>query len=652
MAKYLAELCTILVQNHLGEVSAQIFSILAEHGRLTTFAISDYADVPIRRVRSALATLLEEQLLLHYRPEDEPFTYYSINWRNAYNLARHQNIIELVADRYGDGAAQIVKNILQLGHARVGDLVDAYGLTPGSKRDSGVETTENHGTEGLNNGDAKTVSQKTNLHVTEADEFHTILGALIKDGILAKVGSRAFMPITDLQEEIEEAVIVDRFPDRKVTGPKKQKEFSSAVDKLKRKWQDDDAFDEHQDYESRGSIKRAINHAGGPSKRLKVNGNLPNGHATEPSAPKLANNLIVRVDCARCTVALRSHRLCHMAKRALGGVTGAVYDALLKAVERNDRSMRVESKTEDDADSESPPLAVASVTEIAEILDPALNLAAAIDTGNKFKHQPNGTSKSHGKNGKTKIEAMDLSVKHSYPSDSDSDEPIPNGLTAHQTRTKRHDLIEKHLALLAEHPNKFCQRSRSHGGWSINFPALTSTLITSELDTTLSSRYSKHHLRLTRMLRSIGKLEEKSIASLAMMRIKDVRELLTELQYAGIVDVQELPKDGRRQPSNTIFLWYCDEDRVRKLVVEWTYKAMARCLQRLETEREKFRTVIDKAERGDVRGAEEEKLTRGDLEALRRWREVEEQLRTQVARCDEVVAVLRDFAGGGEGLEL
>lgn len=220
---------------------------------------------------------MEEQLVLHFAAEEDAPTYYSVNWRNAYNLARHTNVVELVKDRHGEHAGQMVGNILQLGHARVGDLVDAYDLTPNSKRDSGIDTNADHMTDaGMVNGIAKTDSSKT-LLMTSTSEFHTTLRALLRSGILVKVGMRAYIPPSDLQEQMQEAVISAEFPDGKVTGPKKAHLFKLALNTLKRKWREDDAYSDLHDVGSRGAIKRPSDHFKNNNKRVKVNGELTNG---------------------------------------------------------------------------------------------------------------------------------------------------------------------------------------------------------------------------------------------------------------------------------------------------------------------------------------------------------------------------------------
>lgn len=333
-------------------------------------------------------------------------------------------------------------------------------------------------------------------------------------------------------------------------------------------------------------------------------------------------------------MAMRSRRLEQHAKRYLGGVTAAVYGALLQTLEGKTRAVHNDLPPDDDDDEESH-LPVCTISEVAEILDPTINLDASIKGLQVGKNLTNGTGKNSKKNG----------IKREL-SDSE-DEPTMNGYSGYADRAKRLSLIEAHLALLEEHNTQYCKRVRTHGSneWRVDFPALTATLVEAELDSTIQARYGKLALRVVRMLRQKGKLEEKQVASCAMMRIKDIRALLTDLQFRGVLEAQELPKDNARQPSRTLYLWFFDTFRVQQLILQQTYKAMARTLQRVPVERERYRTVIEKAERTDVKGQEHEKLEQAEKQALREWREVEERLMSQVDRMDLIVALLRDFSG-------
>lgn len=191
-------------------------------------------------------------------------------------------------DRYGAGAAKIVGNLLQLGHARIGDLAKSLDLEDPTKRDSGVECNGQRNGE----GDAKTNgSGPTPGKITTFAQFHNTIRTLLRAGFLCKFGKRNLAPAADLQAEIEEVIISEHFPDRKVTGPKKQAEFKTAVNNLKRKWRDAEEFSEHRDLDSRGAG------TGGFAKRAKINGGMSNGYGGNGAGEPVAKLPVLCCGC-------------------------------------------------------------------------------------------------------------------------------------------------------------------------------------------------------------------------------------------------------------------------------------------------------------------------------------------------------------------
>lgn len=122
-----------------------------------------------------------------------------------------------------------------------------------------------------------------------------------------------------------------------------------------------------------------------------------------------------------------------------------------------------------------------------------------------------------------------------------------------------------------------------------------------------------------------------------------MRAVLTAMNRAGFLELQEVPKGNDRQPSKTIFLWFFDVERCRRRVLDETYKTMTRVLQRIGVERERVKDTVDKSERVDVQGHEEEMMTEAEKKALEEWRAKEEQLLGELGKLDDLVAVLRDF---------
>lgn len=221
------------------------------------------------------------------------------------------------------------------------------------------------------------------------------------------------------------------------------------------------------------------------------------------------------------------------------------------------------------------------------------------------------------------------------------DDYVPGKPKKDAFNQKRINNIETHMRLLSEDPRKFL--TRRDAKYSCDYQAVTRALIQFELDNIILARFGATAKRIICILYDKGKLDEKQLGTIGLIPQKALRAKLTAMQEAGYVDTQEVPRDNSRQPSRTIYLWFFDQDRVRKLVLNDLYKGMSRLLQRIKVEQEKVHTVIDKAERTDVKGNEEKYLTKPELDALRTWRECEEKLLIQLSRQDDLVALFRDF---------
>ena len=207
--------------------------------------------------------------------------------------------------------------------------------------------------------------------------------------------------------------------------------------------------------------------------------------------------------------------------------------------------------------------------------------------------------------------------------------------------------LTQHLLLLAHHPYKFLHHLpatlSSDESWSIDTHALSKHLLINSLTRTVTARFGPLAARLVRILLQKGKLDEKTLTTLSLMNQKTMRRLLSELNGDGFIELQEVPKDTQRAPMKTMFFWFFDEERCRKRVLDMTYKTMCRLLQRISVERAKVKDTVEKSERVDVQGHEDEFLGEGEKEALAGWRVKEERLLGELGRLDDLVAVLRDF---------
>lgn len=532
---------------------------------------------------------------------------------------RAGKIVNMVQLRFGEAAAQLVSNLLQLGHARVGDLEDAYKFTknPGHAVDAEAEHINGEGMP----------AQRGPKKITTPDQLHSMLCKLLESGFITRVRKSTYLSAADSHNEADALVKREQFPDGKVTGPKAKVVYEQALRDLKRKWRDagDDAVTGVK------KVPRRSNGYGPSAKRLKTNGGMANGvgsyGADDDDEVTMDKDMILKVNWEKCNVALRSHALQTLAAKSIGEVTATVYGALLELLERKcPRCYDDLAIYTDEADEESAQ-PTSTTLDITDILDPSIDLASTLDNGDEDDYDAM-------ENGDT------APVKSENPNDK-----FKGGASAFADRNQRLTLVEQHMALLAEHPRGFAQKvsTRGKGEWRVNFPALVRWMQRNEVEQVINAGHGSIATRIVRMLFAKGKLDEKQVATFSLMRQKDIRSILTEMHEAGFVEAQEVPKDNSRQPSRTLYLWYFDPDRCRQLLLSRTYKAQARLIQRMQHEKDVVSEVIQKAERLDVVGHEDEFLTPSDKQVLRTWREFEEKLLTQLARQDDLVALLRDF---------
>lgn len=172
-------------------------------------------------------------------------------------------------DRFGAAAGGIISNLLLLGHAKIGDLADAYNVT--SKRKGAIRTEQEHvNGAGLPNGVGKQDgTSKSHDHITTLGQLHSTLQQLLDAGFITQVHRTHFCPSADLDNEAQKQVSRERFPGG-VKGTKAKDELHIAVMDRKRKWRDEGDSDDarsaprgtragHDSYEDRARKKRKLN---------------------------------------------------------------------------------------------------------------------------------------------------------------------------------------------------------------------------------------------------------------------------------------------------------------------------------------------------------------------------------------------------------
>ncbi|KIW99423.1 uncharacterized protein Z518_11411 [Rhinocladiella mackenziei CBS 650.93] len=221
---------------------------------------------------------------------------------------------------------------------------------------------------------------------------------------------------------------------------------------------------------------------------------------------------------------------------------------------------------------------------------------------------------------------------------------LANGHHVYSTNgTKDLRDVENHLAVLAEGPFSFFFREPKSDSWAIHKKKMDDFLRDRELIRLMGESLSGPALRIIRMLIDKGKADEKTLQEVGLLGAKEVRRCLAQMQMMGFLELQEVPREPQRQPNRTIFLWFYDAERVRKVFLGRLYKAMSRLFQHLQLERGKLSSTLSKIERSDVQGSEPEMLSPAELQVLYQWRQRETWLLAEINRLDDSVAILRDL---------
>ncbi|KAI9730936.1 MAG: RNA polymerase III subunit C82 [Claussenomyces sp. TS43310] len=669
--KNLAELCALVVDDIYGELSSRIFALLLRRGRLPIPTLVQYSKLPARSLRHGLALLVRQGLVYFHYDGSTSLTYYEANQDAAYCLLRSGKVIGLVQERYGLVAKEIAQDILLLGHAKVGDLANAYESKKAATKNIATGKTDG---KHLTNGIRKT----NDPEVTKT--FDEVLAQLLEAGLVEPVVESMFRSPSDTYNIIEKEILKSRYGGS-TKGVKQKDELKVLVSERLR----------HIRSEGRGwvhgkGVKRRANgeHINGGEKRRKLaNGaGSSNGSCDEV---QLDRNLVVRMNFEKCTVALRTQQLMALAAHDIGEVTSKVYYELLGLLE--DKISRCRSDPTMDGPDDDGYASTVTTMELSQAMSTSINVALGIGKAPQDRIDTSGLDRASLKSKRTHDEAEAESGASSdedgddgngsdvnengdimevdHDSDTMGEDPFDDAAPAvrsirpakvtfsdklpkpisSEDRQNRMTHIKKHLQLLAEHSRHLLRRCGNNGlgEWTVDFEGTIEYMRETQLDNIIEQDFGNTGQRLARILRQKGKLDEKTLPSLALLKQKDVRTKLAQMHMSGFVDTQEIPRDNSRAPTRTIFLWFFDTDRVTMLVLDSIYKTMARCMQRLEVEKLKEHDILALADRSDVRAQEEAMLEAPQLKRLREIREKEEKILGQISRLDELVGIFRDF---------
>ncbi|KAI4272706.1 MAG: hypothetical protein LQ337_005119 [Flavoplaca oasis] len=676
MSEYATQLSVVLVNELFGELPSQVFQTLAFNGRLSYSGLVHHSHFSPIEIKHSLSILIQQQLVSWYDPDNLGQAFYEANLENSYVLVRSGKYVELLKDRFGDAASGLISDITVLGHVRIGDLTKTYFPSVDERGPLSEIIASNSSPQ---SGDKQTVrpGDDAGEAVHTIDELHSVIGDLLGAGLLCLIHASYFRSSADNLAEAEHAV-----PRDGSIKSKKQQEATWELDMQQKleDWKYGSKSEiqgltqslQHKkrtlegDQDGLPPKKRKIAHSRSESSQQKTTDREP------ASSGWLDHNLVVRVNHEKLKIIIRNQQLVALAEESIGTSTSNVYAELLQAAEPQLRKCKNELHiADDDPEIELTTLPQVSTEDLKTIknltLDPSSlsNTLGKVDPSQvdlgKLLHKPKKPKKRRKSDQSEAAEASvegsassDESDKISNQSESEGDrtpDTTPDTTPKINGATTPSDSLRQHLLLLADQPQRFLipvPRTKTNlEKWAIPYHDLSKTLLHNAIISITVSRFGPLAGRLIRILAAndnTTKLDEKMLVLLSLIPQKQMRTLLHSMHRAGHIELQEIPKDGsQRRPGMTLFYWFFDPERCRKRMLQETYKTMTRLIQRARVEREAVRGTVEKAERTDVVGREEELLGEEEWTALNEWKEKEERIWGEVGRLDELVAILRDF---------
>lgn len=376
---------------------------------------------------------------------------------------------------------------------------------------------------------------------------------------------------------------------------------------------------------------------------------------------------VIRINYEKCLVDLRNRRLVQFVCDTLGETTGYVYGVLLKILTKQLSRCQLDPRLDiaEDGNENQGPASVTS-NELLDNMKTSIDLSLGIGKAAKNIISSRAAEKIRENPPKPKlfIEAAvdgDASADESESDDDDSSDydsdfeeqpaaPAANGskvkfadgAAGKEQRMDRPTQLRQHLLLLSESHQHFVRHCGTNE-WTVDFGPLLQIQREAELDAVIERTSGKDGLRLVHILRTNGKMDEKALQNIALMRKGELQQKMLEMQRAGFVQIQEVPRDNKADVKKSLFLWYVDLESSSTMMLETSYKSMVRCLQVLEVLRQKEKDVLMLTKRTDVKGREKDVMRKEYFDRYSRFQAHEKQLFAQVLRLDDLVALLRDF---------
>lgn len=173
-----------------------------------------------------MSVLVQQHLVLWNTSSDDHLTLYEANTAVAYSLVRSGKYIKIAEAQAGEFAGKVLSNLLLLGHARVGDLVQAYGVGQSKSTHDGLAATHGPPSKSLSSMSSH-VDGRLEEEIFTLESIHRTLCELLQAELVSRVHISHFR--SDADNRIEAEKLVPKPEEYKAKSKREQDAQHEAV---------------------------------------------------------------------------------------------------------------------------------------------------------------------------------------------------------------------------------------------------------------------------------------------------------------------------------------------------------------------------------------------------------------------------------------
>lgn len=548
---------TRLAAQHLGEIASVVVSTLISYDRLDARQLARRSGLPLKKVHTALVSLIQLNCVSYW---SEKNVYFSLNPIGLKVLLHGGDMISHMRQIYGDEEAEVIQNVIENGNITIKTYMGLF-------EDSTLQYRRMQ-----------------------------ILVRLYSDGWLRRLQFVDFSPVEDVWNKL--------FHETLAVTPR-----SLATSEVKRL----------AEVKLRAQTRLNETYAEGTAKADVL--------MSEDGVSKLRPHITLTINLARYEKAVRSRSYVDLARSRVGILSSQVYSICCALIEQNSADIKhkfldisglLASKDESRAFVETiesnlvgSRQTVFTVHAVASRLPKTLDLTNSITSRIFAKPAKLGSAGGNGEVNGAPSKRIKL--------ENGSAHPLENGFAHDSFASGRPDdlaLVEEHLQLLANNSVPFIKKLHD-GSYTIPFLQLSKAVKAYNYDALVKTTMGVDALRIFRCVKDQGLSDDRTIAKLVLQKEQVVKSLILDLIAGNFIQIQEIPRSADRAATKSAYLFRHEESASYQYLQKLLLFNMGNMLDNIEQFKLDHKILLDKCDRDDVKGHEEELLLESELKTLK-----------------------------------